>query len=187
MEQKVPKHRVGSCRALAERRKVSHTTALRQELCFGALLALAYRVSKDAAQAVQSKRIRIGQRALCQWASITEKEPEYGRHLEELLRHPDLTMKHTNAFVRMAFDQVYPSATEREMDAEFHSDAPDRLSDEELELFQSVVDKELTALEQIRKLLPKLTPEERGIVHELIADSPEQLQSPDQSANLNFR
>ena len=156
----------------------------------GLLLALAYRVSKDARRrAVQSKRIRIGQRALCQWASITEKEPEYGRHTyEELLRHPDLTMKHTNAFVRMAFDQVYPSATEREMDAEFHSDAPDRLSDEELELFQSVVDEELTALEQIRKLLPKLTPEELGgIVHELIADFPEQLQSPDQSANLNFR
>jgi hypothetical protein len=35
--------------------------------------------------------------------------------------------------------------------------------------------KKLSALEQIRRLLPKLNTEERGIVHELTADFPEQL------------
>jgi predicted metal-binding protein len=101
MEQKIPKHRPYSFRDLAQRRKVSHTTARRQDQQWVAMMILAHALGEDVATAIQTKQIRVSQEAIWQWSCIARLDPKCGRYIfEELNRNTGTIMKHANAFIR---------------------------------------------------------------------------------------
>jgi hypothetical protein len=105
MEQKVPKHRNGSLRDLAQQQGKSHTTMRRWERYAYALHVLRTVLGDEAIEALLSKRIHVGQEPLYQWYLMTRADPQAGMYIyTELLQHPELTMKLTNDFIRVNYN-----------------------------------------------------------------------------------
>ena len=137
-----------------------------------ALFVLGNILGKEVSEAVTSKKIPIGQKEIWLWHLMTRADPALGRHIySELLQHPEISMEDTNYFIRSTYDDLYATpkvSAEPEMDPEVDLAVPEPLTDEELETFQSIVDDKLSAMEQARRLVPKLNQNERVILMDLL-------------------
>jgi hypothetical protein len=141
MEQKVPKHRKGSLRESAKKHRVSHATLRRSVQFFHAVNTIAASVEEQP-EALLTGEIKIGRQEWQALAEIAEAQPDAAKKVLAQIRTAR-TMKVANRIVRLVHEAAFGTKCST---------------------------KPPSVLDQICRLLPKLTFEERVILMHLLFD-----------------